>query len=215
MLLAWGVPLGVFIWKRNKEVEYGDRVLTKAHLRRWLAAKAVLLGLKVQAEAASVDEQGPPLKLKPMGAQDRARRQHQLADRQAESRLRAGPANDLRRDGARGRQPAVRLRRATVAVKHQIDGVWHNQQPVDRVQAGDPILAVYKTLSALNVNERRAKQSGLFGVEVKRPSDVKEIKYLCKITTQGTQAGERVALQLEGKKVGLQVARRSRACGKK
>jgi type II secretory ATPase GspE/PulE/Tfp pilus assembly ATPase PilB-like protein len=90
---------------------------------------------------------------------------------------------------------------ASVSVRHQIDGVWHNQQPIDRVQLGDPILLVFKTLAGLNANERRAKQTGMFGIEVKKPKDVKETKYSCKFASQGTQSGERVSLVIEGKKL--------------
>ena len=88
-----------------------------------------------------------------------------------------------------------------MSVRHQIDGVWHNQQPIDRVLLGDPILLVFKTLAGLNANERRAKQTGTFGIEVKKPKDVKETKYSCKFASQGTQSGERVSLLIEGKKL--------------
>ena len=200
-LIAWAAPLGVFIYLRNKEAEYSEKVLTKAHLRRWFAGKAVLLGMKVQAEAAGVDEQGPPLKFKAMGAKsEREDNINLLTVRQNPGYI---PARQTIFDALEHGADSLLLDfgAASVAVRHQIDGVWHNQQPIDRVQLGDPILTVWKTLAALNAAERRAKQSGAFGVEVKKPKDVKETKYVCKITTQGTQGGERVALQLEGKKL--------------
>ena len=57
------------------------------------------------------------------------------------------------------------------------------------------MLGVFKTISALNVNERRAKQEGAFDAEYNKT------KRTCKITSQGTQTGERVLLQLADAKI--------------
>jgi type II secretory ATPase GspE/PulE/Tfp pilus assembly ATPase PilB-like protein len=82
-----------------------------------------------------------------------------------------------------------------VQVRHQIDGVWHEQPPLDRELVGDPVLEVFKTLAALNPAERRAKQAGALAIETS------QAKYSCRLTSQGTQTGERVLLQVEGKKL--------------
>ncbi len=81
-----------------------------------------------------------------------------------------------------------------VGVRYQIDGVWHDRAPLDRA-SGDLVLAVYKGLAALKVEDRRSRQSGSFGVEAAKE------KFTCKITSQGTKTGERVLLQLEQLKV--------------
>ena len=60
---------------------------------------------------------------------------------------------------------------------------------------------VLKTLAALKPEERRAKQNGVIGIEVKKPTDVKANKFTVRLSSQGTQAGERVVLQFEGKKL--------------
>src|SRR6185295_2297770 len=83
---------------------------------------------------------------------------------------------------------------AAVGSRYLIDGVWHNSAPRDRLSA-DPMLAVMKTVAALNINERRARQAGTFGI------DAAGEKYRCRFTSQGTQTGERVILQLESPKL--------------
>jgi type II secretory ATPase GspE/PulE/Tfp pilus assembly ATPase PilB-like protein len=55
-------------------------------------------------------------------------------------------------------------------------------------QSGDVMLAVIKLICALNINERRAKQKGKFGIEYRR----KKLTGL--FTSQGTQTGERVSI---------------------
>ena len=50
-------------------------------------------------------------------------------------------------------------------------------------------------MAALKPADRRSKQEGVIGVET--PS----AKYTCRFASQGTQSGERVVLQFEGKKL--------------
>ena len=82
--------------------------------------------------------------------------------------------------------------REGVAVRFQIDGVWHQLPPRDR-ESGDAMLAVLKRIANLNINERRARQSGEFKVEFKK------IKCTCTLSTQGVKTGERVLLAIARK----------------
>ncbi len=84
--------------------------------------------------------------------------------------------------------------RQTVAVRHQVDGTWLDAPNQERVVA-DPMLEVFKTLAALNLAERRARQVGQFSV------DVAGKKYDCRFTSQGTETGERAILLLDSKKL--------------
>ena len=77
-----------------------------------------------------------------------------------------------------------------VAVLYSIDGFRVNSPPIDR-QTGDVMLAVLKVITALNMNERRAKQKGKFGAEYRRR------KWTVNFTSQGTPTGERVLLQFD------------------
>ena len=78
-----------------------------------------------------------------------------------------------------------------VGVKHEIDGMWHNGAVMER-EGGDVMLAVMKTLSNLDVRERRKKQEGQFGAKFEGHS------YFCPLTTQGVKTGERVIMYLRG-----------------
>jgi len=83
-----------------------------------------------------------------------------------------------------------------VAVRYQIDGVWHNvtpkvheKQPLDRPM-GDAMLLALKRVAHLKLQERRAKQEGKLRLEYEGS------KYDTTLTTQGTQTGERVVVHM-------------------
>lgn len=78
-----------------------------------------------------------------------------------------------------------------VAMKYQIDGIWHDLPPRDR-QSGDAMLASLKCLANLDPNERRARQNGTFKVQFFK------VKGPCNLTTQGVKTGERVMLEMAG-----------------
>jgi type II secretory ATPase GspE/PulE/Tfp pilus assembly ATPase PilB-like protein len=63
------------------------------------------------------------------------------------------------------------------------------------LQTGNVMLAVLKAISTLNINERRAKQEGTFGIEYRRQ------KYSPKLISQGTPTGERVLVKFDAGKV--------------
>ena len=80
-----------------------------------------------------------------------------------------------------------------VAVRFEIDSVWMNAEPMDR-QTGDAVLAVYKKIANLNVQDRRSRQDGKFGLEFTGG------KYICEFTSQGVPTGERVMIKVKTKK---------------
>lgn len=83
-----------------------------------------------------------------------------------------------------------------VAMKYQIDGVWHDLPPRDRM-SGDAMLAVLKKLANLNPDERRARQEGKFKTQF--------LKFQGELTvkSQGVPTGERAGLEIPGPKVKL------------
>ena len=81
-----------------------------------------------------------------------------------------------------------------VGVKHMVDGVWHESAARDR-ELGDPLLATLKLLSGLNPEDRQSRQEGRFAAQYASE------KYAAMIVTQGSPTGERVLVQLEGRKV--------------
>ncbi|MGI9519318.1 MAG: ATPase, T2SS/T4P/T4SS family [Pirellulaceae bacterium] len=79
--------------------------------------------------------------------------------------------------------------RDTVAVRNQVDGIWHQMPVLDR-ESGDGVLWVLKTLSNLNPAERRQQQRGQIDTKAGRE------KVQFDITTQGVPTGERVLIKL-------------------
>lgn len=196
-LLALLGPLGAYIFIRNKKVEPQERVLTPDHLRHVFSSKARSVGVKVEAEKKLDYQKGAPVELTAMGAEsDQANQANAIKSRQSPGYLDVkevvAAALDLRAD-----RIMLDYTQQGVAVKHQVDGVWHDAQPRDR-ESGDTMLAVMKTLANLNPNERRARQNGKFGAEYQGR------KYTCRISAQGVQTGERVVVQFEGTEVPIE-----------
>ncbi|HTU25808.1 MAG TPA: ATPase, T2SS/T4P/T4SS family [Pirellulales bacterium] len=192
LVSAYAAPLTMYVRERNSRVAIGDQVLTRRHIRKWMQAKMVLLRLrKPEAEGPA----GPDVNFKAQGAaSDSDNNVNLLTARENMGFL---PARHLVADALQRRATNVLLEYTAegVQVRHQIDGVWHDQPPLDRELVGDPVLEVFKTLAALDPEDRRTKQVGTLAIETSQN------KYSCRITTQGTQTGERALLQIEGKKL--------------
>jgi type II secretory ATPase GspE/PulE/Tfp pilus assembly ATPase PilB-like protein len=194
MLVAWVTPLTVYIRSRNNAVAPYDKVLTPRHLRRWTAQKLNAIGIKVEGADEDARDAGPAIKLlATAGADERTNNVNLLTARQS-----AGwnPARELLDDALRQRATHVMLdyTAEAVSVRYQIDGVWLDRAPMDR-GTGDAILEVIKGVAAMNIQERRKRQSGELDLEVAKQ------KHHCSVTSQGTQTGERVLLQFAAKKI--------------
>ncbi len=87
--------------------------------------------------------------------------------------------------------------REQVALRFQIDGVWHDFPPRDRA-SGDYMLATLKKLANLDYQERRARQSGEFGAEFLGKT------YRFELTSQGVRTGERVVMRTDRPKKKLE-----------
>ncbi len=140
-----------------------------------------------------VEVQLPPLNLTPMGAPDKQQDQaNLLAAKQSPAfPIAVGVlAHCLMR---RGERLMLDYAAQGVAVRFEIDGVWMNGEPMDR-QSGDAALAVLKKITNLNVQDRRSRQDGKFGVEFGGG------KYTAEFTSQGVKTGERVVIKFKPKK---------------
>ncbi len=194
LLLAYVAPLIVYIVQRDKLVPSAyDKILSVKHTKRWLAGKFAMIGIKTSDTDLDPHEVGPDVKLVPQGGDERQNNINLLTARQSPGFL---PARVLIDDAMQQRATHVMFDFTAegVNVRYQLDGVWHDRSAIDRAE-GDMILAVYKGIANLKVEDRRSRQSGSFGVEVGKD------KLSCKISSQGTQTGERVLLQLATKKV--------------
>ncbi len=189
MLLAYAVPLAAYVWFRNQSVSAERRILTPDYFRHFLSQRKRAIGMKVSDEPKAAKREGPPVNFTAQGGKtDRDNAANLLLARQSPgfplARQLLADAFDHRAEGI-----ALDYTEQSVAVRYQIDGVWHNHEPRDRA-SGDVMLAVLKTIAALNVNERRARQEGTFAAEFKG------LKYNCRIASQAAQTGERVILQM-------------------
>jgi general secretion pathway protein E len=194
LLIAYVAPLGTYVFIRNRKVASEYRVLTPSHLRYWFAERAALVGIKIKAERPDPHSLGPPVTLTGRGAPtERDNKARTLLSRQApglfDARQIVVDALYRRADGL-----MLELTAQEMAVRHLIDGVWNNAEPWPREQA-EPALEALKIVCGLNLQDRRNRQEGQFGVEFQ-----KKDKYAATLVCQGTAAGERVVIQLEGKK---------------
>ena len=191
MLLAWLVPVGMYARTHNAKVEEHQRIFNRDWLRFQLAEAGKAVGIKVKTEKKADYMKGPPVDLKALGANDDSKNQANLliARRSPGYVLVKELVVDM--EARHSERVILDYTQEAVAIRHQIDGVWHSAEPRDR-ESGDVMLAVMKQLANLNVNDRRNKQEGQFGAEYQKR------KFECPIVTQGTKSGERVMVALRG-----------------
>jgi len=183
LLVAYAAPAVAYVYVRNGNVPSHEQVLTPDHLRHLLTGK----------EKQAAYEKGAAVDLAAEGgSSDRDDAANLLLARQSPGYV---ALKDLLADLVHERGDAVMLdsRPDSVAVRYQVDGIWHNNEARDP-ETGELLIDVIKTLAALDRNERRKKQIGTFGAKMDAG------KFTCRVTDQGTEAGERVVVKLdEGK----------------
>lgn len=192
--LAWAVPLTVYIVVRNKAVSSDQRVMTREHIRWWVADKLSRVGFKVKVEARDPREKGAKVILTAAGGPTQPEEQKRLLiARNTEGFL---EARRMVEGGLSRRASAIRLdyNQQNVEVNYLVDGVWHKGEPITR-EAGDPALASLKLLAGGKPEDRQARQEGKFAAQLESE------KYKATILSQGVPTGERVVLQFEGKEI--------------
>ena len=190
-------PFVGYVLIRNKRADPDDRVFTPDHLRHVFSGKARKVGVKVDSEKKFDYQKGAPVEFEAMGAaDDQANQANLIKSRQSPGFLVAKEvAAETLSQGAD--RVMLDYTQQAVAVKYQIDGVWHDGQPRDR-ESGDAMLAVLKTIANLNAAERRARQEGHFGAVFEGK------KYAGTIASQGTQTGERVVVDFKGSSTSIE-----------
>ncbi len=176
-----------YVVVHNKSVLPHQTVLTGPWWRHFFATMLGKVGVKISGERKAEYEKGAAVDLFAMGAADaNLNNANLLTARQSPGYL---LVKDLVADMVTRRSDRVLLEYGpqAVAVRHEIDGVWHNGDARDR-ESGDVMLAVMKTLANLDAKERRRKQSGQFGAQFEGK------KFMCPVASQGTANGERVVL---------------------
>jgi type II secretory ATPase GspE/PulE/Tfp pilus assembly ATPase PilB-like protein len=164
-------------------------VLTGSWWRFLTAGLLGKLGVKVATERQAEYQKGAPVELIAMGADDANLDNVNLL------KARQSPGYLLLKDliaemvDRRAAKVLLDYGQQGVAVRHEIDGVWHAGEARDR-ESADVMLAVIKTLSNLSVNERKKKQAGQFAAKYLGK------KHLCPVVSQGVPSGERVQVTL-------------------
>ncbi|MCS7305258.1 MAG: ATPase, T2SS/T4P/T4SS family, partial [Thermoguttaceae bacterium] len=192
LVVAYVGPLAAYILHRNARVPIDERVLTPQHLRYCMARAVRLFGIKMEAEKKPAYEKGPPLLLEARGGPNPQVNQARLIA--ARQKPGFNIARRILAEALDRRATAVLLdyTQQAVAVKYQIDTVWHPVEPLSREDA-DPALEALKILCGLNPADRQSKQEGQFQARYK------EQLYPGSLLTQGVTTGERVLLHLEPK----------------
>ena len=157
-------PVAAYVAARNRVMPLHRKVLTPAHLRYWLSDKMRSFGIKISAEAADPNASGVPLKVFARGGGDQAVDGARLLAARQSGGLPL--ARKILFDGLKSRASAVVLdfSPTTVSIRYLVDGVWMPQEPIER-EGADPALDALKSLCGLEPKERRAKQTGKFGVD--------------------------------------------------
>ncbi len=180
---AYLVPLGVYIIVRNKSLGSHQKVMTPSHLRHVFSDVMGKLGVKVAAEKKLDYQKGPPVEFKATAGGGRDGEANLLMARRSPAYV---PTKEVVADLLDRGGEALMLESAppNVAVRFQIDGVWHNVDSRD-AESGGLLVAVLKTLGGLDANDRVKRQEGLF------PTDYKGTHYGCRVQSQGIEGGER------------------------
>ena len=201
LFAGYAAPLVTYILMRNGRVTRDQRVLTPSHIKRW-ARRWPPARRSKKTETLMAHEQGPPIQLTACGGTDSENQAHLIMARQSPGYVlvKALIADLIQR---RADRVMLDYSKEAVAVRYEIDGVWQNVEPQDR-ESGDVILAVMKKLCSLDMDERRARQEGMFKAKMGRK------KYACRLVSQGTKTGERAVLELEPEKIPFRFTRIAR-----
>jgi type II secretory ATPase GspE/PulE/Tfp pilus assembly ATPase PilB-like protein len=187
--LSYLGPFVTYVVLRNGKVTDDKKVFTPAHLKTWFAN----LGKRKpkEREVKHAWQLGPPVEMVAVGPLQLENQQALIEARQSPAFV---PLKFLLADAVGQRADKIMLDYTAdaVAIRYQIDGLWHNaapkvdpKKPLDR-ELGDQMLAVLKRVCHLNMQERRARQDGKMRVEFEGN------KYDTTLLSQGTQTGERV-----------------------
>ena len=196
LVIAYIAPLMTYVVYRNQQVPLSERVLTKDHIRYWIASRLNKLGANFEVEKKEAWEKNPVELVATGGVDERDNRARLLSARQS---LEFNKASGLLAETLMRRATAIMLDVAqeNVEIRYLIDGVWHSDEPQPR-ETLDPILEVLKQLCGLKPEERRAKQKGIFAIKKEKKT------YEATLTSQGTKKGERILIQLEDKEVSFE-----------
>ncbi|MFQ5731764.1 MAG: GspE/PulE family protein [Planctomycetaceae bacterium] len=186
LLLAYAVPVSLYVTVRNRQVGENRRVLTPLYVKqlpRRLASRlgGLLGGPETSGTGVSVVFLGRSI----------AGRDEEFPDRHAQSSRGYRAAKELVSDAVSRRATDIHLepKDDVVTVRIRIDGALTSVAPFDR-KLGSSVINIFKVLSALDIADKRRSQDGSFRAEV----DHRRMDF--RVATQGTQHGEKLSLRI-------------------
>lgn len=183
-VVAWLAPLVAYIVHRNANVEEFQKILTPDHIRHLLSGAT---GVDTSRKAAH--EKGAPVDLMGTSGGTTAKNEaNMILARQSEGYV---GVKDLLADAIdrRGTKIMLDTDAEQVGVRYQIDGVWHEADPMER-EIGDPVVEVLKRISNADPEQRRKRQSGEFSIKYNSN------KSRGVLVSQGTKTGERTIVSV-------------------
>jgi general secretion pathway protein E len=189
-LLAYGVPLGIYIKERNDRVPDSSKVMTPEHLQSLFIRACARVGINIAPSKAARDSAlGPPIRF--IGKSVSGRGEDDSRSKQAEKSRGFVAAKELVYDAIMRRATDVHLepREDEFAVRYRIDGVMYPAEPFDRAM-GEGIINIFKVLGTMDITERRKSQDGSFkAILEKRKIDFR-------VASQGTREGEKLSMRI-------------------
>lgn len=187
LLLAYALPLGLYIRERNSRVPEPSRILTPDHLRKVALRTLARVGIQFGSRDMRDEASGPPITF--YGKTTRGDEINR--SRQVESSRGFLAAKELIYDAILRRSTDVHLEPTAteLSARYRIDGVMYPTEPFDRA-LGDSIINIFKVLAALDITEKRKAQDGSFRARLEE----RDIDF--RVATQGTRAGEKMSLRI-------------------
>jgi type II secretory ATPase GspE/PulE/Tfp pilus assembly ATPase PilB-like protein len=195
LVLAYVVPLFLYVRMRNGRVPTEEKAFTPEHIRGVLAAQLAPLGIKIKTTPKKAKATVPLVLVAKGGATQNDDQKRMIASRQTTG---YETAKQLLYKAITNRSSAVMFDYSAdaVLVRYQIDGVWVDGERQPRA-VGDPVLVCLKLLCGLKPEERRVRQTGIFTTVDESTNK----KLPSKLTSQGTKTGERAIVQFEDAEV--------------
>ncbi len=191
LLIAYVVPLTMYVRMRNKKASDDEMVFTPLHIKRVLAEQLARVGVKINVAAKKTGPSSVVVLTSRNAPTPMDKQQREIAARATPGFV---PACDVLHKSFLTRASGIMLdfSAEAVVVKYMVDGLWLDGEVMPR-QIGDPVLATLKTICALKPEDRRTRQQGSFTAT---DEVTKQVAH-CKLTTQGTKTGERALIQFE------------------
>jgi type II secretory ATPase GspE/PulE/Tfp pilus assembly ATPase PilB-like protein len=189
LLVAAGLPVGLYVNERNSRVPESGKVLTARHLTTVANRLLARFGIAIGGRETPAFVGGPPIKF--IGKSTVAGESDADRSRQVENSKGYAAAKELVYDSIMRRATDVHLEPAEteVAVRIRVDGVMHGGEAFDR-DTGQAVVNVFKVLSAMDITERRKPQDGSF----RAITSGREIDF--RVATQGTRFGEKMSVRI-------------------